>query len=315
MSDPPKWRCFLKGVSNSHLLITLLPASYHDLKLLLVKRANISDASNKAIRLIPGTENILDLDTETNTTDQPQGGVTSEQQVSLESSNSSLTHLTSPSLPPPTPTSSRSSTMFVESGDNNTPRVRYRSGPVPPTHSQPVQQIISDSIRERASSFHVSRDRCSSFGQSESVAERNRTGSIDSPTKEPQCDPPPVASPTDHARKIYISMPSKSHTGIFDASSKSMSTEALRSDDSCLPLHLRGQGAVNECDGICRVPSADESVSAVPASPCHKPLFGAVMLPIYIYDCKLSSITTQLVNRYAILFFLVWLSFTNFFFS
>ncbi|XP_047479590.1 KICSTOR complex protein SZT2-like isoform X5 [Penaeus chinensis] len=297
MSDPPKWRCFLKGVSNNHLLITLLPASYHDLKLLLVKRANISDATNKAIRLIPGTENILDLDTETNTTDQPQGGVTSEQQVSLESSNSSLTHLTSPSLPPPTPTSSRSSTMFMESGDNITPRVRYRSGPVPPTHSQPVQQIISDSIRERASSFHVSRDRCSSFGQSESVAERNRTGSIDSPTKEPQCDPPPVASPTDHGRKIYISMPSKSHSGVFDTSSKSMSTEAIRSDDSCLPLHLRGQGTVNECEGICRVPSADESTSAVPASPCHKPIFGAVMLPIYIYDCKLSSITTQLVNR------------------
>lgn len=303
MADPPKWRCFLKGVSHNHLLVTLLPASYHDLKLLLVKRANITDTDNLALKLVPSSENELDLDTETNTTDQPPAGPLSEQQASLESSTSSLTHMTSPSLPPPTPTNSRSTTMSANDASEPTlSRVRYKSGPVARTTSQPIQPVFSDSlIRERASSFHVSRERCNSFGQgAKSAAERNRTGSVDSPTKEPRYDPPPPAvSPNEHVRKRYISMPSKSHVGAFTPATKSISTEGLRNEEGCVPL-LQAGGGTGEgeaADVARRVSSVDDSSSTVPPAPCHKPLYGAVTLPIYVYDCRLSSVTAQLINR------------------
>lgn len=302
MTDPPKWRCFLKGVSHNHLLITLLPASYHDLKLLLVKRANITETNNMALKLVPSSENVLDLDTETNTTDQPLGGPVSEQQISLESSTSSLTHLTSPSLPPPTPTNSRSATMSPgEIGDHTPSRVRYKSGPVSHTNSQPVQSVFCDSVlRERASSFHVSRERCSSFGQGAGRTERNRTGSVDSPTKEPQYDAPEITSSNEHVRKRYISMPSKSHIGTFESATKSMSAEGLRSEEGCVPLHLQADVGAGEVDYVRRVSSIDESTSVVQPPSSHRPLLGAVTLPIYVYDCKLSSITAQLINRYLV---------------
>ncbi|XP_064122667.1 uncharacterized protein LOC135226915 [Macrobrachium nipponense] len=294
--DPPKWRCFLKGVSHNHLMITLIPASYHDLKSLLVKRANLSDGENLAVKVIPDSENTLDLDTETNTTDQPIGGPMSEQQVSFESSTSSLTHLTSPSLPPPTPTNSKSNGPAVEETDGLPPRMRYRSGPVVTTQSQPTHPVFSDSVlRERASSFHVNRERCSSFGQGSLAPERSRTGSVDSPTKDPHSDLTVTESPKDPVKRRYVSMPSKSLPGFSDPSVKSMSSEALRNDDGCVPLHLRNTGA--EVESVGRGPSTEESQSAVPPSPCHKFLFGAVTLPIYVYDCKLNSIITQLVNR------------------
>ncbi|XP_069157334.1 KICSTOR complex protein SZT2 isoform X2 [Procambarus clarkii] len=297
-SDPPKWRCFLKGISSNHLLITLLPASYSDLKLLLVKRANITETRNMALKLVPNSSSFLDLDTETNTTDQPPAGPMSEQQISLESSTSSLTHMTSPSLPPPTPTNSRYATVSVdEVGDHAPSRIRYKSGPISQTNSHSVQPVFSDSLlRERASSFHVSRERCSSFGQGAGGAERNRTGSVDSPTKEPQNDVPKITSPNEHVRKRYISMPSKSYSGIYDPISTIISAESLRNEDSCVPLHLQAVGDAGETDSVRRVSSLDESTSAVNPSPAYKPLFGAVTLPIYVYDCKLSSITTQLIN-------------------
>ncbi|KAK8725752.1 hypothetical protein OTU49_010460, partial [Cherax quadricarinatus] len=298
MSDPPKWRCFLKGVSSNHLLITLLPASYYDLKMLLVKRANITETNNMALKLLPNSLNFLDFDTETNTTDQPAAGLMSEQQISFESSTSSLTHMTSPSLPPPTPTNFRSATVSVdEVGEPTSSRIRYKSGPVFQTNSHHVQSVFSDSLlRERASSFHVSRERCSSFGQGAGAAERNRTGSVDSPTKEPQCDVPKVLSPNEHIRKTYISMPSKSYSGGFDPAVTSMSVEALKTEESFVPMHLQAAAAAGDVDPASRVSNLDESTTIANPPPWHKPLYGAVTLPIYVYDCKLSSITTQLIN-------------------
>lgn len=294
--DPPKWRCFLKGVSTNHLLFTLLPASYHDLKLLLVKRANITDSENLSLKLVPGGGDLQDIDTETNTTDQPAGGPLSEQHISFESSTSSLTHMTSPSLPPTTPTSAQP----APAEDHTPARMRYKSGPAPHTGSQVVPTVYTDPhMRERASSFHVSQDRCSFFGQGTSTAERNRTGSVDSPTKEPQTVLPKTTSPNEQIRKRYISMPSKSFGGLCTPTFKSMSSEGLRSEEGCVPLQVQGAGAGEPGDGPSehRISSLDDSSSAGPPPPSHRPLLGTVTLPIYSYDCKLSSVTTQLINR------------------
>ncbi|XP_050730013.1 KICSTOR complex protein SZT2-like isoform X17 [Eriocheir sinensis] len=290
--DPPKWRCFLKGVSSNHLLFTLLPASYHDLKLLLVKRANITDSENLALKLVPGGGDLQDIDTETNTTDQPAGGPLSEQHISFESSTSSLTHMTSPSLPPTTPTSIQP----APTEDHTPARMRYKSGPAPHTGSQVVPTVYADShVRERASSFHVSQERCNFFGQGASAAERNRTGSVDSPTKEPQAVLPKTTSPNEHIRKRYISMPSKSFGGVFTAASKSMSSEGLRSEEGCVPLQVQPPAEPTEGPAEHRISSLDDSSSAGPPA-SHRPLLGTVTLPIYSYDCKLSSVTTQLIN-------------------
>ena len=235
-----------------------------------------------------------DLDTETNTTDQPAGGPLSEQHISFESSTSSLTHMTSPSLPPTTPTNTH-----PPPPDDHTPaRMRYKSGPAPHTSSQVVQTVYADPhVRERASSFHVSQERCSSFGQSANASERNRTGSVDSPTKEPQTVLAKTTSPNEHIRKRYISMSSKSFAGTFTPSTKSVSTEGLRSEEGCVPLHVQSVAEPGEAPSEHRISSLDDSSSAGPLPSSHHPLLGTVTLPIYVYDCKLSSITTQLVNR------------------
>lgn len=262
--------------------------------MLLVKRANITDNENLALKLVPGGGDIQDIDTETNTTDQPAGGPLSEQHISFESSTSSITHMTSPSLPPTTPTS----TQVTPAEDHTPARMRYKSGPMPHTSSQVVQTVYTDpQVRERASSFHVSQERCNYFGQGASAAERNRTGSVDSPTKEPQALLPKTTSPNEHIRRRYISMPSKSIAGVFTATTKSKSSEGLKNDEGCVPLQVEAVEEPGEGPSEQRISSLDDSSSAGPPPPTHRPLLGAVTLPIYTYDCKLSSITSQLINR------------------
>lgn len=51
-ADAPKWRCFLKYITPRHFFITLIPASFCDLKRLIVNRENILDSSNKSVQII-----------------------------------------------------------------------------------------------------------------------------------------------------------------------------------------------------------------------------------------------------------------------
>ncbi|CAL4059120.1 unnamed protein product, partial [Meganyctiphanes norvegica] len=331
--DPPKWRCFLKGVTGNHLLITLLPATYHDLKLLLVKRPNLTTTNNHALKLVDDAD-LQELDTETNTTDQQAMGQNSEQQMSLESSTSSLTFVTSPgsaSLPPPGPFSSRTMAELVNESERMSQhnkyrkrsasvhrgqlvdeslvssRMRYKSGPPPTTISQQSTPppAPDTKIRARASSFHSSRERSRSFGQGIDVSERNRAGSMDSPTKEPCIEAPDLTpthnNTTEHIRKRYVSMPSKSHIGISESNKRNMSAETLR-DDSLASLQLRGVGDARDSPGAPSVTGEGDSLQSTihgnePTTPEHRPICGAVTLPIYIFDCKLSNIINQLVTR------------------
>jgi len=50
----PKWRSFIKGLSPAHFLLTVLPASYQDLKLLLLSPRTLEKGNeNKAVFLLP----------------------------------------------------------------------------------------------------------------------------------------------------------------------------------------------------------------------------------------------------------------------
>jgi len=50
----PKWKCFLRGIGPSHVILTLLPASYDDLKQLMLSKDSLNkDVENRAVHLLP----------------------------------------------------------------------------------------------------------------------------------------------------------------------------------------------------------------------------------------------------------------------
>lgn len=49
----PKWKCFLKRISVTHLILTFVPASFADLKLLMLNEASIEGLHPKALKLFP----------------------------------------------------------------------------------------------------------------------------------------------------------------------------------------------------------------------------------------------------------------------
>ncbi|XP_076055800.1 KICSTOR complex protein SZT2-like isoform X3 [Oratosquilla oratoria] len=292
--DPPKWRCFIKYVSHTQVILTLLPATYSDLKLLLVKRANITSPENSAVKLVSLADTLLESDTETNQELEvpgPGGATSSEAHLSMESSCSSLPITSSPAtgthMCSATPSNERmqrfngpdASDVFLPSA------VRHRSGPAPHTHHVSHHCVPDGSVRERASSFNVCRERSCSFETAAEAAERNRTGSVDSPTKDPS-----YSSPKERVRKRYTSMPAKAHTGTTLSTTMSLSTDALKVEESCIPLHIRQEQNTS-------TPSVDPSSDLSTPSSHHKPMYGAVSLPIYMYDCQLPAITTQLIHR------------------
>lgn len=348
-SEPPKWRCFLRGISGNHLLITLLPASYKDLKLLLVRRANISDASNLALKMLPTPQSNqqhghTELDTEGNMSEElnvgdllargeellEDGGMESREMIDETFSGGigrweqSMSLIGSNIFSPPTTT---------PPSLGGVSRMRYKSGPALqspfPLPPGPVP------IRERASSLHMGRERGGSFGRRSSVtAERNRASSVDS-KDQPQHSTPSTDTrgrtksvdwhtrdtihvshkpPTrERIRQRYVSMPSKSHTCAFTPSIKSSSTEGLKNVDGCIPLHLQSSDLYSQGRGVRMdmsenqggVGTLDGHIYPTPPLPpplprTHTPMYGTVTLPIFIFDCKLSSITAQLINRYNI---------------
>ncbi|KAJ9595165.1 hypothetical protein L9F63_013523, partial [Diploptera punctata] len=63
----PKWRCFLKGVSATHIVLTFVPASYSDLKLLMLAGHSVEERTGQleVSNDIPFRMRASSLDTET----------------------------------------------------------------------------------------------------------------------------------------------------------------------------------------------------------------------------------------------------------
>lgn len=103
---------------------------------------------------------------------------------------------------------------------------------------------------------------------------------------------PPIS---DKIRKRYVSMPMKSLplSGVspMDPSNRSLSAsvsiEALNAGQTIASSHGCKEKPVNEDNVMLgsRKPSG------------HTPFLGALTLPIYMYDCRLDSIISQLVHR------------------
>ena len=120
-SDVPKWRCFVKAISPTHLVLTILPASFHDLKSLILNEDVLSSNTSSSY---------------VNVVKKPLGKKESEDEnEGLESLsiNSSVSHLEAFPLEPivPEPMSSRrqrSGSDVFEMTRPKPPSVRKTSG-------------------------------------------------------------------------------------------------------------------------------------------------------------------------------------------
>ncbi|CAG7825302.1 unnamed protein product [Allacma fusca] len=56
----PRWRCFIKGITHTHVILTLLPASYKDLKVIMLTEENMKGTPdvNNSVRLLSDKENV-----------------------------------------------------------------------------------------------------------------------------------------------------------------------------------------------------------------------------------------------------------------
>ncbi|CAG2053923.1 unnamed protein product [Timema podura] len=62
-SSIPMWRCFLKGISITHVMLTFVPASFSDVKKLMITEDSIRGQCSQAVRLVLPQENDV-LETE-----------------------------------------------------------------------------------------------------------------------------------------------------------------------------------------------------------------------------------------------------------
>ena len=116
----PKWRCFVKAVSPTHLVLTLLPASFHDLKALVVtEEVMAASSSSTYVSLVS----------------KPLGRGEEEDCEALDtvSINSSVSHLETFPLEAPTPSPmearrQRSGSDVFEMTRPKPPTVRKTSG-------------------------------------------------------------------------------------------------------------------------------------------------------------------------------------------
>nr|CAD7456856.1 unnamed protein product [Timema tahoe] len=56
-SSIPMWRCFLKGISITHVMLTFVPASFSDVKKLMITEDSIRGQCSQAVRLVLPQEN------------------------------------------------------------------------------------------------------------------------------------------------------------------------------------------------------------------------------------------------------------------
>ncbi|XP_059469171.1 KICSTOR complex protein SZT2-like [Neocloeon triangulifer] len=62
MCKYPKWKCYLKRVNNSHLLLTFVPASFADLKLLMLSQMTMDGQAPQSVKCFSHLSNVNEQD-------------------------------------------------------------------------------------------------------------------------------------------------------------------------------------------------------------------------------------------------------------
>lgn len=178
--------------------------------------------------------------------------------------------------------------------DEESKRIRYRSGPPLSTHlpcppMEPIETLeYPGPRRERAFSLHSnlesgppkrpSRPSFSAHTREERVANagpRERTETW-------------TTVGSEKYRKRNISMPSKCHKemGSKTIHSKCLSAEAMKENEAQTPIFQDANSTL--------LSSATDSSQQT--APSHIPLYGSATLPVYCFDCRLGSFVNQFLN-------------------
>lgn len=253
----PMWRCFLKGICLTHVVLTFVPASYSDLKLLMLPGQSLDEAHPNAVKLLtfPPAQSAMEV---------TSAGKTSEKAVSTDTSgvlpvkNMQIT----PSVNHSTSLLSRSSSYDTSCIFSKRPFASHlRSDSCSPLSCDQHEVSNDPPFRMRASSWDTVTKRAN-----ESL-DRIRTGSMDSKVKIRH----PFVGPSLRLRDVSTDVEeSKGRPVKYPSTMPQKSTTKppnLSPDLNSDHVHLR------------------------------VPKFGAITLPVYVYDCPLAVLMDVLVYR------------------
>ncbi|XP_063220375.1 KICSTOR complex protein SZT2-like isoform X2 [Bacillus rossius redtenbacheri] len=227
----PKWRCFLKGVSITHVMLTFIPASYVDLKLLMMTSESLGGKHPYSVHLV---------------TDQDDMNRSFETGLGDAEMMGSCTNIPL-----------KNSSWQAQGGA--TPEAEH-------VHCRPQDKSADLPFRVRASSWDtVMRSNVPLEAQFRADLNRIRTSSMDSKLK--------------HFRPVSTSAKSR-------GSSVSVTQDAAPNNtnlDDGLPVNEEAPFKGNEM----------KHGQSIERRYNHK--FGALSLPVYIYDCSLSMLMDILI--------------------
>lgn len=327
MKEVPVWRCFLKFITSKHFLITLLPASFQDLKLLLGRRDNILDENTNFVKMIDKAEHLSNLEillleepvefeessydkfhrneVYCGVTQSEKKNPSSYQQQSFTSTSSTISSRSSSAKQDATDKvhvnksqekchASRQLFQYnVPQTEEAIKRTRFRSGPALGNQMsypfEPLEQSLEyiEPRRGRAYSLHSNTD-----------AAPSKKGKISLAT-----------TPTKEEKISFVGLENNQESYPF-----SSGNEKLRKRNISMPSKCHKEmGARTIYNKSYSVEAMKENElhsflfsdrdSTIPPTlessqlTNHDPIYGSIVLPIYCFDCKLETIIKQFVNK------------------
>ncbi|KAK7862806.1 hypothetical protein R5R35_004159 [Gryllus longicercus] len=304
----PKWRCFLKGISVTHVMLTFVPASFVDLKMLMVTKETLSGAHSSAVKFVSPThpkvlERPLSLENPESSHDHnnqsEQGKESSIDRINpcVEAVHLALSELIGDRNISMTPTSSASAAHLSRSSSCDTGQVTGQIPLVSRLHSDagsplPQRDFIFDTpFRMRASSWDTVK-RPVLVDVSEQALDRLRAGSMDSKTR--------------RVRPFLCSS-----VQLKDSKSDTLLKLKRESDLKKSPPRISPKGSPRKSsskssprkssiDKVSLLSDLNDGNNADGKSPLKSnlmPNLGAITLPIYVYDCPLALLMEAIVFK------------------
>lgn len=303
----PKWRCFLKGISTTHIMLTFVPASFMDLKLLMITKDTLSGNQPSAIKFISSTsvedpEHISSLDhygshMESNAFSGLVGKDSSTDRINqgADAIHVALSELIGDPGLCITPTSSASAAHLSRSSSCETGHVPGQIPYASRLHSDagsplPQRDTFDTPFRMRASSWdtvkrQITGDAC------EQALDRLRAGSMDSKTRRTRpfimSAVPVKASNSDSLLKIKrdndVKKPSSKNSpkgSPHKLSSKSSPRKSSIDKVSSISDVNEGNISEDKCDEMSFMKN-----------------MGSITFPVYVYDCPLALLMEAIVFK------------------
>ncbi|KAB7501361.1 hypothetical protein Anas_14465, partial [Armadillidium nasatum] len=328
MKEVPVWRCFLKFITSKHFLITLLPASFQDLKLLLGRRDNILDENTNFVRMIDKAEHLSNLEIllleepvefeessydKFHRSNEVYCGVTqsekknpsSYQQQSFTSTSSTISSRSSSAKQDATDKvhvnksqekchASRQLFQYnVPQTEEAIKRTRFRSGPALGNQMsypfEPLEQSLEYIEPRRGRAYSL---------HSNTDAAPSKKGKISLAT-----------TPTKEEKISFVGLENNQESYPFSSGNEKLRKRNISMPSKChkemgtrtiynksLSVEAMKENELHSflfSDRDSTIPPTLESSQLTN----HDPIYGSIVLPIYCFDCKLETIIKQFVNK------------------